>query len=51
MTKIIVKYRKPRDFIARDLHTPKYRMRVVSSEKVYNREKEKRKFREELIHG
>ena len=32
---------KPRDLIAKDLLTPKYRMRVVKSKKAYNRQSEK----------
>lgn len=33
---------KPRDLIAKDLLTPKYRMRVVNSKKAYNRQSEKK---------
>jgi hypothetical protein len=29
---------KPRNLVAKDLRTPKYRMRVVTSKKVYNRQ-------------
>jgi len=32
---------KKRDFYAKDLLTPKYRMRVVKSKKSYNRQAEK----------
>ena len=35
---------KPRNLVAKDLRTPKYRMRVVALVKVYNRKKEKIKF-------
>ena len=28
---------KPRNLVAKDLRTPKYRMRVATSKKVYNR--------------
>ena len=28
---------KPRDFVAKDLRTPKYKMRVVASKKSYKR--------------
>lgn len=50
MKKLKNRYRKSRDPIARDLRTPKYRMRVVSSEKTYQRQKEKQKVREETTH-
>lgn len=33
---------KPRDLIAKDLLTPKYRMRVTKSKKSYNRQSEKK---------
>lgn len=45
-----LKMRKSRNFVAKDLRTPKYRMRVVSGEKVYNRQKEKEKFKKEMIY-
>lgn len=32
---------KPRNFIAKDLLTPKYHMRIVESKKKYNRKIEK----------
>jgi hypothetical protein len=32
---------KPRNLVAKDLRTPKYRMRVVALAKAYNRKKEK----------
>lgn len=34
--------------VAKDLHSPKYRMRVESGKKQYNRSEEKRKVLEEL---
>lgn len=34
---------KRRNSVAKDLRTPKYRMRVVSPAKIYNRKKEERK--------
>jgi hypothetical protein len=37
---------KPRNLVAKDLRTPKYRMRVALSEKLYNRQKEKLKEKE-----
>lgn len=47
---MIRKAGKPRNFVAKDLRTPKYRMRVASGEKVYNRQKEKEKFKRELAY-
>lgn len=38
---------KPRNFVAKDLRTPKYRMRVEGNRK-YHRATEKRKTREDL---
>jgi hypothetical protein len=34
---------KRRNSVAKDLRTPKYRMRVVSPAKIYDRKKEERK--------
>lgn len=31
-----------KNIVAKELRTPKYRMRVVESDKVYNRQKEKK---------
>jgi hypothetical protein len=39
---------KPRNPIAKDLRTPKYRMRVVYLEKAYNRKKEQQKLIKEI---
>lgn len=39
---------KPRNLVAKDLRTPKYRMRVALSEKIYKRCKEKRKNHDEF---
>ena len=39
---------KVRNFIAKDLKTPKYRMRVVPLCKVYNRKKETERFKHEM---
>ena len=41
MNKIKLKDVKPRNLVAKDLLTPKYRMRVVKSKKAYNRQSEK----------
>jgi hypothetical protein len=41
---------KRRNFVAKDLHTPKYRMRTVAGSKLYNRQKEKQKFRKEMVY-
>jgi hypothetical protein len=40
--KIKVPNTKPINYIAKDVLTPKYRMRVVASKKFYNRQVEKR---------
>jgi hypothetical protein len=37
-----------RDFVAKDLRTPKYKMRVVPAAKLYNRKKENSKLLREL---
>ena len=42
---------KPRNPIAKDLHTSKYHMRVVKSLKNYNRKKEKQNLKKELAYG
>jgi hypothetical protein len=39
---------KPRNLVAKDLRTPKYRQRVELSEKVYSRPKNKQHFKKEL---
>jgi hypothetical protein len=46
-----LEFKRPRDYVAKDLRTAKYRMRVVSSELIYNRNKEKRKLEKELFYG
>ena len=42
---------KPRNLVAKDLRTPKYRLRVVQSEKIYNRQSEKKAVKQELAYG
>lgn len=42
---------KPRNPIAKDLHTSKYHMRVVVSPKKYDRKKEKQNLKRELAYG
>ena len=42
---------KPRNLVAKDLRTPKYRMRVVESTKIYNRQCEKKAVKQELSYG
>ena len=42
---------KPRNPVAKDLRTPKYRMRVVPLVKIYNRKKEEQKMRREINYG
>jgi hypothetical protein len=49
--KFKLKKMKPRDLIAKDLLTSKYRMRVVSSDKIYKRTKIKQELRKELAYG
>lgn len=39
---------KPRNLVAKDLRTPKYRMRVALSKKIYNRKKIKHGYSKEL---
>lgn len=39
---------KPRNLIAKDLRTPKYRMRVVKCVKLYDRKKEQSKFHKDI---
>ena len=39
---------KPRNLIAKDLRTPKYRMRVVKCVKLYDRKKAQVKFYKEV---
>jgi len=36
-------YLKPRDYVAKDLRTPKYRMRVVESKCTYSRKAKHKK--------
>jgi hypothetical protein len=40
---------KPRNLIAKDLRSPKYRIRVVNSKKSYNRKNEKQQLMKELV--
>jgi hypothetical protein len=39
---------KPRNLVAKDLRTPKYRMRVVKCVKLYDRKKEQAKFHKDI---
>jgi hypothetical protein len=41
--KLKIESSKPRNLVAKDLRTPKYRLRVVNSKKLYNRQSEKKK--------
>jgi hypothetical protein len=41
---------KPRNLIAKDLRSPKYKMRVVESIKIFNRAESKNKVRRELTY-
>ena len=40
-TLLKIKTGKPRNFVAMDLRTPKYRIKVAQSTKLYNRQSEK----------
>lgn len=39
---------KPKNLVAKDLRTPKYRMRVADTKKSYNRQDEKLIYKKEL---
>ena len=41
---------RKRDYVAKDLRTPKYKMRVVPDYKKYNRKKENAKLIKELVY-
>jgi hypothetical protein len=49
--KLKIEILKPRDFIAKDLRTSKYRMRVAVSKKSYNRQSDKQSIKKELAYG
>lgn len=51
MKKLIIETIKPRNLVAKDLRTSKYRMRVVQSEKVYKRTKQKQEFKKEFVYA
>ena len=51
MEKILIPIKKPRDMIAKDLRSPKYRMRVVSCKKSYDRNAVKDALRKELVNA
>ena len=42
MNTLKIKTGKPRNFVAMDLRSPKYRMKVERSKKSYNRQSEKK---------
>lgn len=46
--KIIVAIKKPRNLVAKDLLTPKYRLRVVKNKKKYSRQLDKSSMRKEV---
>jgi hypothetical protein len=49
--KTLKKLSKPRNFVAKDLFTPKYRIRVEhSSVNFYNRASEKQNFRKQNVY-
>ena len=45
-----LKLPKPRNFVAKDLRSPKYRMRVVSSKKTFERNNLKDTTRKEIAY-
>ena len=51
MEKIVLQVKKPRDMIAKDLRSPKYRMRVVACKKQYNRNEQKKSLQKDLVYG
>ena len=51
MEKIVLQVKKPRDMIAKDLHSPKYRMRVVACKKRYDRNEQKKSLQKDLVYG
>lgn len=51
MEKILLQIKKPRNTIAKDLRSPKYRMRVEICKKRYNRNEDKNSLRKELVYG
>ena len=48
---ISLRISKPRNLIAKDLRTPKYRIRVAESKKNYNRQVEKLAYKKEIYVG
>ncbi len=42
MSRIVIASSKPRNLVAKDLRTPKYRMKVEQSKKQYDRKRMKR---------
>lgn len=51
MDKIILKLQKPRNMVAKDLRSPKYRLRVSVSKKFYSRKEEKQLIKREIAYG
>lgn len=50
MEKILIPIKKPRNMIAKDLRSPKYRMRVVACKKHYDRNEQKNSLRKVLVY-
>lgn len=46
-----IKNTKPRNLIAKDLYTPKYRMRVAVNAVRYNRKKNKKQIEKDIAYG
>jgi len=51
MNSIKIKCSKPRNFVARDLLSVKYRMRVAQNKKKYDRTRDKSSLRKEFYVG
>ena len=48
MISVKIPNKKPRNFVAKDLFTPKYKLRVVKSKKKYSRQLDKSSMRKEV---
>ena len=48
MISVKIPNKKPRNFVAKDLFTPKYKLRVVKSKKKYSRQLNKSSIRKEV---
>jgi len=48
MISVKILNKKPRNFVAKDLFTPKYKLRVVKNKKKYSRQLDKSSLRKEV---